>query len=379
MVIRRLADIAEPPGWAPAYARNLWKLAQGGSTPSPEDEALALAQLDHPEFALLCERHAELPDDFTVEGMKPRLHVLLHQIVEKQLLEDNPSGARPAMAHLMELGLDRHAAIHVLSQGLVDDIYTALQHKTPTGYIPFLDRMQRARTGSSSTAQPKAGRNAPCPCGSGKKYKRCCGVEGPGPLIDPASASMILGDDGNYVGYRTEYFPPGHPLVTLNNLSAVARALERANANPLAGEAYQRLVDAAALVSEGDLNDALQEQMEFAMNHDAFATVGIEAARRLMELEINQTCQEMLMVDMADFYDVLGDSEQAESLYREALSRDPEDPYVYMRWARRLARLGRTAEATAAYQTVIDRADRIGFISAQREARRELAQLADQS
>lgn len=25
-----------------------------------------------------------------------------------------------------------------------------------------------------SAPQPKVGRNAPCPCGSGKKYKRCC-------------------------------------------------------------------------------------------------------------------------------------------------------------------------------------------------------------
>ena len=24
-------------------------------------------------------------------------------------------------------------------------------------------------------AQPKVGRNDPCPCGSGKKYKNCCG------------------------------------------------------------------------------------------------------------------------------------------------------------------------------------------------------------
>ena len=24
-------------------------------------------------------------------------------------------------------------------------------------------------------ANPKIGRNAPCPCGSGKKYKKCCG------------------------------------------------------------------------------------------------------------------------------------------------------------------------------------------------------------
>ena len=25
-------------------------------------------------------------------------------------------------------------------------------------------------------AEAKAGRNAPCPCGSGKKFKKCCGV-----------------------------------------------------------------------------------------------------------------------------------------------------------------------------------------------------------
>jgi uncharacterized protein YecA (UPF0149 family) len=25
------------------------------------------------------------------------------------------------------------------------------------------------------TAEPKVGRNDPCPCGSGKKYKKCCG------------------------------------------------------------------------------------------------------------------------------------------------------------------------------------------------------------
>lgn len=24
-------------------------------------------------------------------------------------------------------------------------------------------------------ASPKVGRNDPCPCGSGKKYKKCCG------------------------------------------------------------------------------------------------------------------------------------------------------------------------------------------------------------
>lgn len=30
-------------------------------------------------------------------------------------------------------------------------------------------------TESYTRMQPKIGRNDPCPCGSGKKYKKCCG------------------------------------------------------------------------------------------------------------------------------------------------------------------------------------------------------------
>ncbi|MBQ5878422.1 MAG: SEC-C domain-containing protein, partial [Treponema sp.] len=38
--------------------------------------------------------------------------------------------------------------------------------------------MQRHTQGQSVTVRrttPKVGRNDPCPCGSGKKYKQCCG------------------------------------------------------------------------------------------------------------------------------------------------------------------------------------------------------------
>jgi SEC-C motif-containing protein len=31
------------------------------------------------------------------------------------------------------------------------------------------------KTGTVVRAEPKTGRNDPCPCGSGKKYKQCCG------------------------------------------------------------------------------------------------------------------------------------------------------------------------------------------------------------
>lgn len=37
----------------------------------------------------------------------------------------------------------------------------------------------------------RANRNAPCPCGSGKKFKRCCRNQAP--LIAPVKPRLILG------------------------------------------------------------------------------------------------------------------------------------------------------------------------------------------
>ena len=52
------------------------------------------------------------------------------------------------------------------------DLWNATSRPDLGGRPPthFHRRAQPAR------AEPKVGRNAPCPCGSGKKYKRCCGV-----------------------------------------------------------------------------------------------------------------------------------------------------------------------------------------------------------
>ncbi|MCC6585809.1 MAG: SEC-C domain-containing protein [Bryobacterales bacterium] len=39
---------------------------------------------------------------------------------------------------------------------------------------------------TNSPREPQVGRNSPCPCGSGNKYKRCCGVNAP-PIINQAA------------------------------------------------------------------------------------------------------------------------------------------------------------------------------------------------
>jgi uncharacterized protein YecA (UPF0149 family) len=42
-----------------------------------------------------------------------------------------------------------------------------------------LHRLAKNRdTKPSTNAVAKVGRNAPCPCGSGKKFKRCCAARG---------------------------------------------------------------------------------------------------------------------------------------------------------------------------------------------------------
>lgn len=48
----------------------------------------------------------------------------------------------------------------------------------------YFEPQRRARARASSSipprkAGPKVGRNDPCPCGSGRKYKHCCAGKGP--------------------------------------------------------------------------------------------------------------------------------------------------------------------------------------------------------
>jgi preprotein translocase subunit SecA len=62
----------------------------------------------------------------------------------------------------------------------VDEIEEAFQRKKRRE----LDQARMAGSGDTQPVQQvvrgtaKIGRNDPCPCGSGKKYKKCCGAQG---------------------------------------------------------------------------------------------------------------------------------------------------------------------------------------------------------
>ena len=53
---------------------------------------------------------------------------------------------------------------------------TTFSFRTPSiECIDFVKQAQSVAAPQISKPPPKVGRNDPCPCGSGKKYKKCCG------------------------------------------------------------------------------------------------------------------------------------------------------------------------------------------------------------
>jgi preprotein translocase subunit SecA len=49
------------------------------------------------------------------------------------------------------------------------------QPASPPGSKDMVDQAIEAASAPIRREVPKVGRNVPCPCGSGKKYKQCCG------------------------------------------------------------------------------------------------------------------------------------------------------------------------------------------------------------
>lgn len=97
------------------------------------------------------------------------------------------------VVYYIQAGADASAALQILlRQGfaltgnalqiltnMISEIHDTTRQWTNKGYTPQeLVQIQAGMKGSSSQQTPekiRIGRNAPCPCGSGRKYKKCCG------------------------------------------------------------------------------------------------------------------------------------------------------------------------------------------------------------
>lgn len=71
-----------------------------------------------------------------------------------------------------EEGVVEFSAYYILD-GMKDEHHETANFKKINGSWFYVEGNVAATT--IVRAQPKVGRNEPCPCGSGKKYKHCCG------------------------------------------------------------------------------------------------------------------------------------------------------------------------------------------------------------
>jgi len=118
--------------------------------------------------------------DGTVEAVNTAMHIAMlcwnlailpHEEMDKMLggMQQELQMGDQEFAHfrrdIIEPMIQRH---HKMFPGLHRQAVERDEDAEPLAHMR-LDRPARRE------AYPGTGRNAPCPCGSGKKYKRCCG------------------------------------------------------------------------------------------------------------------------------------------------------------------------------------------------------------
>ena len=85
------------------------------------------------------------------------------------------SPGRPVVIHVQSM--DRAEEVLALADDHGIKVVVGVEENEPED-LGGLERLI-AKTGEPVQATPKSapkiGRNDPCPCGSGKKYKKCCG------------------------------------------------------------------------------------------------------------------------------------------------------------------------------------------------------------
>lgn len=93
----------------------------------PDERGLAIRD-EHPEYA---EALADPWGDALVDGVNPRLHLALHEIVANQLWDGDPPDVWPAALRLFASGMNRHDVLHALGEVATRHVHAALQERRP--------------------------------------------------------------------------------------------------------------------------------------------------------------------------------------------------------------------------------------------------------
>ena len=123
--------------------------------PNDPDERRLLIEGEHPEY------HGALSDpsfDGEIDGVNPRLHIAMHEIVANQLWDDDPPEAWAAAQRLVAQGHDRHDVLHALADVVARQLHGALSTGLPiadSAYRRALDALGGGRRRGTRSAKPR--------------------------------------------------------------------------------------------------------------------------------------------------------------------------------------------------------------------------------
>lgn len=148
--------------------------------PNDPDERHLLIEGEHPEY------HAALADpsfDGEIDGVNPRLHIAMHEIVANQLWDDDPPEAWTAAQRLVAQGQERHDVLHALADVVARQLHGALSSGLPiadSAYRRALDALGGGGRRSARSAKPRPRLSAP---GDAATYQVKIGIRGAKPPI----------------------------------------------------------------------------------------------------------------------------------------------------------------------------------------------------
>jgi len=146
--------------------------------PNDPDERRLLIEGEHPEY------HGALSDpsfDGEIDGVNPRLHIAMHEIVANQLWDDDPPEAWAAAQRLVAQGHDRHDVLHALADVVARQLHGALSTGLPiadSAYRRALDALGGGRRRGTRSAKPR-----PAAARDAAAYQVKIGIRGAKPPI----------------------------------------------------------------------------------------------------------------------------------------------------------------------------------------------------
>ncbi|QKT05071.1 UPF0149 family protein [Ectothiorhodospiraceae bacterium 2226] len=94
------------------------------------------------------------------------------------LLEESPEMLEPIITHAESEDLETVHDVASLKARAPAEAPAAIEAALDSlcdYFVPLREAAARARIETYRREEPKVGRNDPCPCGSGRKFKKCCG------------------------------------------------------------------------------------------------------------------------------------------------------------------------------------------------------------